>query len=586
MKTKIQITFIALALISSSACSIKFLDDEANDTQIGDDDGLDDVGETDDGEGGLPDIIEEHGFEAYCVDRVLLHAAMTPSILDDIRADEVKDYEWWYQPETRGYEGYLDLSDKPSPMWWPGMCSPEGGPGESKPEQGESCMNAFYHMMLPIPQLGETAPPGFGGLPYSKNIITETIGNPPASGRMTGGGIACCLGIPTEVEVEKYGIWFDDFANPNTVNFDCQYDIAQKGVHMAAGGYIFPSEKHVALGNALRGTQCIGNPSWGYSPAGHAEAAISKVGSATNQPGQYILSWPAILNYDWVEDMNLINWGDFEVGALTDLQNAVIQGIIGALYLPPDDFLQPRYGAGGACHHPVMLKYNQPLAGGWYASMTCPYGYFEDLPDFYKTDLETQISGVIGHCVLDGYGGGTGLVESGDILPATPLDNSGRHFITDVEAFFEGLAFFASVHNGEPLEITAADEALFAELGLVDPESGDPLLRAGDTIEWWSTKSEGLELPIAEAFRHTVSFTVDELAAQTGLSQERAEELVMDLGVGKLADWQQNQAWADTLDGIDAQLGQVRSNELRPGTWRIRVVSPDGLTRFFTFVGA
>jgi hypothetical protein len=239
----------------------------------------------------------------------------------------------------------------------------------------------------------------------------------------------------------------------------------------------------------------------------------------------------------------LIEWEDFN--AFGQTIDAVVQALIGLLYLPPDGFEHPRYGGGSGCWFPATLKYGP---SGWMAEITCPFGYFEKKPPYDTEDLETQIDGVVGHCALDGYGGGPTGDAAGPVVAASPTEPGvfeRLYYVTDLEAFVAAIE--ASWSAGS---ITAELAAMFTT------PNGVSELHEGDEFTGYSTPSVDGIGP-GEAFRRTVGYWADQ--------------------VGPVPLWK-------LLPDVELppDLAERPAHELRAfNTWRFRVRRADGMTVSF-----
>lgn len=555
---------LIILLLLTTACGGK---GATNDTQIGDDDGTDGGGETEE-QAPNPTALDDNGLAEYCVDRGLYHH------LYDM--DEVLDNEYWYHPLGRSYEHHLDISDKPSPMSVTLGCSPllpHFGlfAGDAFKRGGSpSCMSSGYHLQVPWVGTSDYIDPGHLEFPYSRDIITGTVGNPPQSGRHTWMAPACCGVHLTDDEVEASAEWqFMIATNPNydffaTRDTDCAAYVAAMGVHDDAMGYQANYNKPTMLHREMTYSTCVTGSSYSVGP--RLLTATGKLGTlvpyhTTRRTEQY----PSNVNYDYAASLGLIKWSDFAAFGMTI--DALIKSLLEALYLPPSDFQHARYKLGGGCHFPTAIRWSD-TAGDTVARLTCPIGYYADFGSFSENDPDYLANGLVGTCQLDGVDGGTGLIGSGEILsPATnnPDDPDGR-FIPRHYVVLDELALALALEQSAAFGVTPE---LASEI--VD-QDGNPFIAEGATIEWWS--SPWTPLPIGEAMKASLGYDVEDLMAETGWSFERAAEFVDGQGIV---------AAGSVVDGLSAELSERMTSTMRSGNLFHARVNDSGVVHSLHF---
>lgn len=549
--TTTKSTISTLALITSTAltaCNFGGLavDEEPNDTQFGDDD-ID--GGTGDGPPQDPEEVVDHGIAQFCVERSGANAAYD-------YAEHAK-HERWYQPVTRQYVSWLDLTDKPSPVIVPPAC-PHGwnltdiATADANERGGSpSCLNSGYHLQLPWIGTSDYLDPGDLQWPYSKDLIIGTIGNPPSSGRHTWFAPMCCGFQPTDAEFDDDDWELIQASNPethfDTPHADCMSYVAAIGVQSHAAGYDPLYNGIEMLEREMKYSTCVTGRKY---PANQSVTlGIYKVGKTVNyHPARLTESYPANLNYDWVASLGLVGWDDF--AAFGDTIDAVIKALLQVLYLPPDDFQHARYAAGGGCHFPVAIRWSSSV-GDFAARLTCPIGYYANFPNFVEQEVIDD--GVIGRCILDGYDHGDAGFSAGDqVLNAHP-GHDRYYAVHDIERLSSALS--------ESVEFGGVTNEL-AEM--VVGEDGDQVLLEGDAIAWWSSPWDGDPKPIGEALAGTIGYDVDEFADATGMTVDEAERFI--------DDQETIRPLGDIFDGLPDNLARRPNVTLRSHrTFRMRV---------------
>lgn len=541
---------IALLL---AGCGLLNFDSE-NDTQIGDDE----VGGTGDG-GEEPGEIVDHGYAQYCVDRWQAWGKATGDPVTIFQADNVAMHERWWSPPMRSYINHLDLSDKPSPMIVPPMCGAFDPLWNDEDLTNASCLVSGYH--VPLPSVVTAPDPGGVQWPYGANIVTGTIGNPPQSGRHTWMAEPCCSAPPTVDEIAEWvELPSEEKLYLGNRNADCALHAMFKGVHAEVDDYPSPYDVTTRRYKTAQAAQCVNNHAE-FNPAKLAGFKAAGLGTwLPMHPTRKQHTVPLNLNYDWIASWGLIEWEDF--AAFGQTIDAVVAALLSVLYLPPSGFEHPRYGGGSGCWYPATLKYGP---SGWQAEITCPYGYFESMPNYDDDDLETRIDGVVGHCSLDGYESGSVGDGVGPLI-AIPREQSGLdqlYYVTDIEPV-------AAILDAawRTRKVTAEMAALF-----VGPD-GSSLIGEGDSFAGYSKPGvEGIDP--GEALRRTVGYDVDDLMSATGWSREEAE---------RWADRAPPVLLSILLPDIELppDLAERRGNDLRAwNTWRFRVHRTDGWVLHF-----
>ena len=555
MRTFKSITFITLFLALGCGGGQR----AANDTALGDDGGGETGAET-------PDPIKDHGVADFCLDRVTAYAEANPQA--GTAFDEYHEHEFWYSPDGRAYTHHLDLEDKPSPLYVPNMCPvdwPLRAEYDGHTHGGSaSCLNSGYHFQLPFVGFSDQAGPGDLEFPYSVDIVTNTIGNPPQAGRHTWMAPGCCQMPPTEEELasDQWAAVIQATGLTDTYrshHADCRAYVRSIGVHVDAEGYPANYGPTQMLAREISNSRCI---SWGdYEPSTGIELASFTIGQpVVYHPTVYTDQYPANINYDWAASLGLIQWKDFEAfGATVD---AILKAFLAYLYLPPDDFIHARYGAGGGCHFPVAIRWSDS-AGGIVARLTCPHGYYAEFPNFYSDDASFRANGVVGTCTLDAGLDGIGYVNDGGILSPT-TGSDGRHFaVHDIDGF------------GKVLAVAVEGGVVTAELAeLMRDDSGAQMLVDGDDIAWWSSPWTEDPQVIEDALRLTLDHDVEDLVAATGWSAEDAEHWVDQQGLATLGELD--------VPGLPLEMMERPVSSLRAGsTWRMRVERGDEVMFFF-----
>lgn len=576
-----------LLLIYTSGCYLKGADQDAsdgNDTQIGDDD-IGGTGET--GNDATPAVVEDHGFCQYCVDRWRYNADLNPGdLVLAARTEDVEKWEQWWSPPMRSYVNHLDLSDKPSPMAVTTECTladPLWPPNLKGP--GKSCLVSGFHVQLP--EVITTLAPGPYRFPYATNIMQETFGQPPTSGRHTWMGEPCCSQPPTEAETilfsspnqYGFGIGLPEQHTAGNKHVDCAVHAITKGSHTEVAGvpWVGTESRHIQTAALSR---CIDNHGV-FNPAVLTPIKGAEIFDVIDYHpgGLWQRTVPINLNYKWASTWGLIEWADFAgFGMAID---GLVQALIGVLYLPPYEFEHPSYGGGSACFYGASIRWNS--SAQWYAWVTCPLGYYETMPDWSADIVENNLDwilGVAGHCVIDGFGGSPPPSMGFGAEPLVHVPESASngalhmYYVADIKAL--------------AVELDLSWQQGHVSDGLVEllvSSDGGELLEPTDRIVWWrtpedharseqSSRSKGQP---GDAARRTLAGDLSQLV-EAGLDPVEAARLVGDWGpvpIGDLADIQ-----------LPAHLADRMAYSFRPHTFLLRIESKAGRSRLLHFQAA
>lgn len=353
-----------------SACTWKGADaeDGGNDTALGDDDG----GETGGNPFEEPPPIEDHGVAEYCVERARWVSANFGGPDSGVNHLDISSNEFWWHALERSYGGWLDITDKPSPAIVPNLLPPNWPLAkfyiEDAAERGgiPTGLVSGYHLQFPVPGASQLLDPGIVRLPYSVDIIAESV-TPGSAFRHSEMGPGCCNYPLTDTELDSPEWEAVEIPNDVIGSSDCMAYVMTAGINGDEDGY--PKSPSVSLVQNARASWCwthdgsynIGSGS-AYEPAtalaglldllSQQNASIVKDQNGAQIGTAYANQLPMFFNYEWAAQLvQLADWqaivGDALVWSggvwLLNKFNISVQAAVTAilwiannLYLPPD----------------------------------------------------------------------------------------------------------------------------------------------------------------------------------------------------------------------------------------------------------
>ncbi len=552
MNLKTLLVPVALGVTGCSALALD--DDEVNDTQIGDDEAGGDEGP----EFFDPDPIDPaygRGGADYVVARVNHWHSENHPDYDTELTDRINQNERWGRLDVVGIN---DSSSKPSPLQVPMMRTPGDDLNAYYDAYTAQDSGLYGAYSVALPEVVFEPSPGPVQFPFYRNLAVATIGNPIDSGRFNSMFENCGWTEPTPLERQEH---LGKVISPTMLQegggWDCGIHIAYKGVQHDVIGYpsIYTETDRIRVAQAS--AVCV---------TGFEEYANHEhVGTSLTSMGDYSTN-PAILNYEWMEGSLEVDW---EAIGLVDQVGAalgfLLEKLITWAYYPPEEYPQPRYGAGGGCAYAAKIKYETQ----WRAQTVCPNGYYEAIGDHDHDGVPGEV--VEGHCKVDG-------VSWAD--PPSPGESIGEDAPGGVRGYGVDFEAFASRMDAVTLKagdvVDAATAALFVDMLDAD---GEPLVREGDVLQWWRAP-EGEATDLGESFRRVAGWdldALDELGEALGLEEERTREWVTMHGPAPVIDFIDDEGAA--LEGeLTPELADKRVNEIRPQVWSFRVES-DGLVK-------
>lgn len=544
-------------------------DQAGGDTQFGDD-GADEVG----ADGGVPDplIVDDHQNAQYCVDRWAAVAAKWPN--DTVFAaqhEAVSTHERWDFLPVIDSNAVEQFQKKPYPkevldMFVVGDVISNG---EMTPYAANvmttSGLVGGYH--VPLPDLGLTNHEGTDIVfPWERTLLVDflSMGFPAEAGTFSWLAEPCCEQPMTMERATAYGFPLGVPIIISDTHGDCKAHSYAKGAHNNAAGYFWYADD-TPKERALESVATCVTTKAAFDPVFTAPIAVFKskgISTTNNNDTEWTqfwrTGWPWNLNFDWYGDWVNIDWEQFDpnLPALPQL----ILALYDLIYLPPEDFLYPRFGGGGGCAYNAVITRmpDDVVSGGIRAVSTCPNGYYgspDTIPIEYFDTGDTYAM----HCVMEGLDSALVPPDLEDAAAITPFEHP------------SGNRWFAVNDAGEFAEVLAGSKTVSTELAAL---LGDGSLE-GAVIEWWSSPWDEDPEPIDEAMVHTVVGDQAALADLLGGS-ERAREVMASYG-------------AEHLGVIEPSLvGTVYEDRMvytfeGHNTWRLRLNTGDGFVRFLYF---